>query len=118
MIKEITDENQEKGEQKQKDEARIYSPGHLLPHKAKRRPHRGTTAAKPSPPLGDRSGIADTGAPKEARTGASEELGTGAAEELSTKATKELNIGASEEAGTGASKEPIPDVRLLQKDQD
>ena len=69
----------------------------------------GTTAAKTSPQLGDRSGKANTGAPKEARARATEELGTGGAEELGTKATKELNTGASEEA--------IPDVRLLQKDQ-
>ena len=78
----------------------------------------GTMAAKTSPPLGDRSGIADTGAPEEAGARATKELGTGAAEELGTKATKELNAGASEEAGAGASEEPIPDVRLLQKDQD
>ena len=75
----------------------------------------GTTAAKSSPPLGDRSGIADTGAPEEARAGAAEELSIGSAEELSTK---ELNTGASEEAGAGASEELVPDVRLLQKDQD
>ena len=78
----------------------------------------GTTAAKTSPPLGDRSGIADTGAPEEARARATEELGTGAVEELGTKATEELNTETSEEASTGASEEPIPDVRLLQKDQD
>ena len=78
----------------------------------------GTTMAKMSPPLGDRRGIADTGAPEEAGAGAAEELGTGAMEELGTKATKELNTGASEEAGAGASEEPIPDVQLLQKDQD
>ena len=78
----------------------------------------GTTAAKTSPPLGDRSGIADTGAPEEADTGASEELSTRAVEELGTKATKELNTRASEEADAGASEEPIPDVRLLKKDQD
>jgi len=78
----------------------------------------GTTAAKTSPPLGGRSGIANTRAPEEASPGVSEELGTGATEELGTKATKELNTGASEEAGVGASEEPIPDVRLLQKDQD
>ena len=72
----------------------------------------GTTAAKTSPPLGDRSGIADTGAPEEAGAGAAEELGTGAAEELGTK---ELNTGVSEEAGVGASEELVPDVWLLQK---
>ena len=77
----------------------------------------GTTVAKMSPPLGDRSGIADTGALEEAGAGASEELGIGAAEELGTKATKELNTGASEEAGAGASEELVPDVRLLQKVQ-
>ena len=78
----------------------------------------GTTAAKTSPPLGGRSGIADIGAPEEAGARATEELGTRSAEELGTKATKELNTGASEEAGAGASEEPIPDVQLLQKDQD
>jgi len=78
----------------------------------------GTTAAKTSPPLGSRSGIAGTGAPEEAGTGAPEELGTGATEELGSGATEELNIGATEETGAGASEEPIPDVRLLQKDQD
>ena len=78
----------------------------------------GTTAAKTSPPLGDRSGIADTGAPEEAEAGAAEELGTGATEELGTRATKDLNTRALEEASAGASEEPIPDVRLLQKDQD
>ena len=78
----------------------------------------GTTAVKTSLPLGDRSGIADTGAPEEARARATEELGTEGAEELGTKATKELNTGASEEAGVGASEELVPDVRLLQKDQD
>ena len=78
----------------------------------------GTTVAKTSPPLGDRSSIADTGAPEEAGAGAVEEHGTGAVEELGTKATEELNTETSEEASTGASEEPIPDVRLLQKDQD
>ena len=78
----------------------------------------GTMVAKTSPPLGDRSGIANTGAPEGAGAGAAEELGTGGAEELGTKATKELNTGASEEAGTGASEELEPDIRLLQKDQD
>ena len=78
----------------------------------------GTTVAKTSPPLGDRSGIADTGATEEVRARAEEELGTRGAEELGTKATKELNTGASEEAGAGASEELVPDVRLLQKDQD
>ena len=51
-------------------------------------------AAKMSPPLDDRSGVAGTGAPEELGTGATEELGAGALEEL------------------------IPDDRLLQKDQD
>ena len=78
----------------------------------------GTTAAKTSPPLGGRSGIAGTRAPEEAGTGAPEELNTGATEELGTGATKELNIGATEETGAGALEEPIPDVQLLQKDQD
>ena len=62
----------------------------------------GTTAAKTSPPLGGRSGIAGTRAPEEASTGA----------------TEELNTRATEETSVGASEEPIPDVRLLQKDQD
>ena len=78
----------------------------------------GTTMAKTSLPLGDRSGIADTGAPEEARAGAAEELSTGGMEELGTKATKELNTRAFEEADAGASEELLPDVRLLQKDQD
>ena len=68
-----------------------------------------------SPPLGDRSGIADTGAPEEARAGAAEELSIGGAKELGTK---EHNTGVSEEAGAGASEELVPDVRLLQNDQD
>ena len=71
--------------------------------------------AKTSPPLGDRSGITDTGALEEARAGAAEELIIRGAEELGTK---ELNIGASEEADAGASEELVPDVRLLQKGQD
>ena len=108
----------EKENRKQRDEARIHSPSHLLLRKTKRRPRRGTTAAKTSPPLGGRSGIADTGAPEEADTGTPEELGTGAMEELGTRATEELNTGATEETGAGALEEPIPDVRLLQKDQE
>ena len=51
-------------------------------------------AAKTSPPLGDKSGIAGTGAP--------EELGNGATEELSAGALEEL----------------LPDDRLLQRNQD
>ena len=51
-------------------------------------------AAKMSPPLDDRSGVAGTGAP--------EELGTGATEEL----------------GAGALEERVPDDRLLQRNQD
>ena len=78
----------------------------------------GTTVAKTSPPLGGRSGIAGTRALEEARAGAAEELSTGGMEELGTKATKELNTRAFEEADAGASEEPIPDIRLLQKDQD
>ena len=58
--------------------------------------------AKTSPPLGDRSGVAGTGAP--------EELGTGAIEELST--------GATEEPGAGASEKLVSDDCLLQRDQD
>ena len=78
----------------------------------------GTTAAKTSPPLGNRSSIADTRALEEAGARAVEELGNRGAEELGTKATKELNTGASEEAGAGALEELVPDVWLLQKDQD
>ena len=59
-------------------------------------------AAKMSPPLGDRSGVAGIGAP--------EELGTGAPEELGTRATEELGVGAPEEL--------VPDDRLLQRSQD
>jgi len=62
----------------------------------------GTTAAKMSPPLGGRSGIAGTGAPKE----------------LGTRATEEPGTGAIEEPRAGASEELVPDDRLLQKDQD
>jgi len=62
----------------------------------------GTTAAKTSPPLGGRSGIAGTRAP----------------EELGTRATKELGTKAIEEPSVGASEELVPDDRLLQKDQD
>ena len=51
----------------------------------------GTTAAKTSPPLGGRSGIAGT------------------------RASEELGTGAIEEPSAGASKELIPDDRLLQK---
>ena len=57
----------------------------------------GTTAAKMSPPLGGRRGIAGAGAP----------------EELGTRATEELGTGAIEEAGAGASEELISDDRLL-----
>ena len=59
-------------------------------------------AAKTSPPLSDRSGVAGTETP--------EELGTGAPEELST--------GAIEELGVGAPEELVPDDRLLQRNQD
>ena len=62
----------------------------------------GTKAAKTSPPLGGRSGVARTGAP----------------EELSTGATKELGTGATEEPGAGASEKLVSDDRLLQRDQD
>jgi len=71
--------------------------------------------AKTFPPLGDRSGVADTRALEEAGAEAAEELGIGSAEELGTK---ELNTGASEEAGAETSEELVPDARLLQKDQD
>ena len=99
----------------QRDETKSHSPDYLLLRKTQRRPRRGNNGGKTSPPLGDRSGITDTGAPEEAGAGAAEELGIGGAEELGTK---ELNTRASEEADAGASKELVPDVRLLQKDQD
>ena len=54
----------------------------------------GTTAAKTSPPLGGRSGIAGT------------------------RASEELGTGAIEEPCAGGSEELIPDDRLLQEDQD
>ena len=62
----------------------------------------GTIAAKTSPPLGDRSGAADIGAP----------------EELGNKATEELDTGATEELGAGTPEELVPDDRLLQRNQD
>ena len=62
----------------------------------------GTTAAKTSPPLSGRSGVASTRAPEELGTRAMEELGTGAIEEPDARALEKL----------------IPDDRLLQKDQD
>ena len=62
----------------------------------------GTTAAKTSPRLGGRSGIAGTRAPEEPGTKAMEELGT----------------GAIEEPNAGASEGLVPNDRLLQKDQD
>ena len=71
--------------------------------------------AKTFPPLGDRSGVADTRASEEAEAETAEGLGIGSAEELGTK---ELNTGASEEAGAETSEELVPDARLLQKDQD
>ena len=61
----------------------------------------GTLAAKTSPPLGNRSSVAGTGAP----------------EELGTRAMEELGSRAIEEPGARASEELIPDDRLLQKDQ-
>ena len=70
---------------------------------------------KTFPPLGDRSGVADTRASEEVGAEAAEELGIGSAEELGTK---ELNTGASEEAGAETSEELVPDAWLLQKDQD
>ena len=90
-------------------------PATFFPAKPKEDLAGGTMVGKTSLPLGDRSGIVDTGAPEEARAGATKELGIGGAEELGTK---ELNTRASEEVGAGASEEPIPDIRLLQKDQD
>ena len=62
----------------------------------------GTTAAKTSPPLGGRSGIASTRAP----------------EELATRAMEEPGSGAVEEPRAGASEELTPDDHLLQKDKD
>ena len=54
----------------------------------------GTTAAKTSLPLGDKSGVAGT------------------------KALEELGSGATEELGAGAPEELVPDDRLLQRNQD
>ena len=62
----------------------------------------GTMAAKTSPPLCGRSGVAGTRTPEELSTGAPEELGTEISEEL----------------GVGATEELVPDDRLLQRDQD
>ena len=59
-------------------------------------------AAKTSPPLYDRSGVAGIGTPEELGTRALEELGTGILEELGARAPEEL----------------VPDDRLLQRDQD
>ena len=67
-------------------------------------------AAKTSPPLCGRSGVADTGT--------LEELNTGAPEELSTGISEELGTGISEELGAGAPEELVPDDCLLQRDQD
>jgi len=105
----------ERGSRSKKMKPEVTHPAIFFFVKHKEDLARGTTAAKTSPPLGDRSGITDIGALEEAKAGATEELGIGGAEELGTK---ELNIGASEEAGAGASEELVPDVRLLQKDQD
>ena len=110
MIRELANENKRKAEQKQRDETRIHSPSYLLLRKTKRRPRKRNHGSKNIPPLGGRSGIASTRAP--------EELGTRATEELGTRATEELNTGATEEIGVGASEELVPDVQLLQKDQD
>ena len=54
----------------------------------------GTTAAKTSPPLSDRSDVAGT------------------------RALEELGNGATKELGAGAPEELVPDDRLLQRDQD
>ena len=59
-------------------------------------------AAKTSPPLCGRSGVASTRTPEELSTGASEELGTAILEEL----------------GAGAPEELVPDDCLLQRDED
>ena len=59
-------------------------------------------AAKTSPPLYGRSGVASTGTP----------------EELGTRISEELGTGISEELGAGALEELVPDDRLLQRDQD
>ena len=67
-------------------------------------------AAKMSPPLCGRSGVAGTGT--------LEELSTGAPEELGTRISEELGTGISEELGAGAPEELVPDDRLLQRDQD
>ena len=104
----------EKGNRRKKTKPEVTHPTIFFFVKHKEGLAGGTTAAKTFPPLGDRSGVADTGAPEEAGARAAEELGIGSAEELSTK---ELNTGASEEAGVETSEELVPDARLLQKDQ-
>ena len=67
----------------------------------------GTTTVKTSPPPGDESGIAGSGAAEGARAGDAVELDTGA--------SKELDTGVSEEVDTGASEELTLGLRLLQK---
>ena len=57
-------------------------------------------AAKTSPPLYGKSGVAGTGTP----------------EELSIEALEELGTRILEELGAGALEELVPDDRLLQRD--
>jgi len=65
LTRKLANKNKKKGEQKQRNKTRIHSLSYLLLHKTKRRPRRGTTAAKTSPPPYDRSGAAGAGAPEE-----------------------------------------------------
>jgi len=65
LIKKLANKNKRKGEQKQRDETRIHSPSYLLLRKTKRRPRRGATAAKTSPPPCDEGGVVDTRTPEE-----------------------------------------------------
>ena len=105
----------EKGNRCKKTKPEVTHPTIFFFIKHKEGLVEGTTAAKTFPPLGDRSGVSDTGALEEAGAGAAEELGIGSAEELGTK---ELNTGASEEAGAETSEELVPNACFLQKDQD
>jgi len=102
LIKKLANENNRKGEQKQRDETRIHSPSYLLLRKTKRRPRRRNHGSKNVPST-----------QRQERCSRYQSL-----EELGTRAMEELGTRAIEEPGAGASEELIPDDRLLQKDQD
>ena len=95
MIKGSTNKNQRKEDKSQKDKVRIYSPDYFFLCEAKRKPRRGTTTAKTSPPPGDGSGTADNGAAEEVGAGAVEEAGAGAMEEARAGAVEELRTGGA-----------------------